>query len=207
VTLNTSSDGQRLLTLRQPDDSDDSLLWISEVALGLPDAPLLAGIRVGLAAVPGSALTPLEYEFGSPTIVRTLLREFTVLDGGVRTGARFVELGNSMVEALVAWLVAEERRLPVVVVSRPREAGSLRVDVRALAKELAGIAHVRVLSSAQASWTLTELIGPSLSTWDGAVRVYFPGSPPKTTLIVIGSGSATGSMAGSWRDSAHGWGR
>ncbi len=118
VTLDTSSDGQRLLTLRQPDDSDDSLLWISEVALGRPDEPLLAGIRVRLVAVPGSALTPLEYEFGSPAIVRTLLREFTVLDGGERTEARFVELGNSMVEPLVNWLVADERRLPVVVVSR-----------------------------------------------------------------------------------------
>lgn len=175
MTVETSSDGQRLLTLRQPDDSDESLLWISEVALGLPEAPLLAGVRVRLAAVPGTALTPLEYEFGVPAIVRTLLREFTVLDGGQRTEARYVELGNSMVESLVAWLVAEERRLPVVVVTRTRESGSVRVDVRALARELAGIAHVRVLSSTQASWTLTELIGPSLSVWDGAVRVYFPG--------------------------------
>ena len=82
MTVETSSDGQRLLTLRQPDDSDESLLWISEVTLGLPEAPLLAGVRVRLAAVPGTALTPLEYEFGVPAIVRTLLREFTVLDGG-----------------------------------------------------------------------------------------------------------------------------
>jgi uncharacterized coiled-coil protein SlyX len=179
VTIETSSDGQRLLTLRQPDDSDDSLLWISEVALGRPDAPLLAGIRVRLAAVPGSALTPLEYVFGVPAIVRTLLREFNVLDGGERTQARFVELGSSMVEPLVAGLVAEARRLPVVVVTRTRESGSVRVDVSALARELAGIAHVRVLSSAQASWTLTELIGQSLSAWDGAVRVYFPGFTPQ----------------------------
>ncbi len=80
-----------------------------------------------------------------------------------------------MVERLVTWLVEEERRLPVVVVSRTRESGSVRVDASALARELAGIAHVRVLSSTQASWTLTEFVGPSLSTWDGAVRVYFPG--------------------------------
>jgi hypothetical protein len=175
TTVDTSSDGQTLLTLSQPDDSDDSLQWISEVALGVPDAPLLAGVRVRLEAVPGSALTPLEYEFGSPAIVRTLLREFTVLDAGEPTEARFVELGTSMIEHLVNWLVAEERRLPVVVVTRTRDSGSVRVDARALAKELAGIAHVRVLSSAQASWRLTELIGQTLSAWDGAVRVYFPG--------------------------------
>jgi len=36
-----------------------------------------------------------------------------------------------------------------------------------------------VLSSAHASWTLTELIGPSPSAWDGAVRVYFPGFTPQ----------------------------
>jgi hypothetical protein len=175
ISIDTSSGGQRLLTLRQPDDSDDSLLWVSEVALGIPDEPLLAGVRVRMEAVPGAVLTPLQYEFGSPRIVRTLLQEFTVLDGRERAEARFAELGSSMVESLVDWLVSEERRLPVVVVTRARDSGAMRMDVRALARELAGIGHVRVLSSGQASWTLTELIGRSLSAWDGAVRVYFPG--------------------------------
>ena len=132
MTVETSSDGQRLTDVRQPDDSDE----ITPVDLGGGPRPArsaaLAGVRVRLAAVPGTALTPLEYEFGVPAIVRTLLREFTVLDGGQRTEARYVELGNSMVESLVAWLVAEERRLPVVVVTRTRESGSVRVDVRAL---------------------------------------------------------------------------
>jgi hypothetical protein len=179
MTFDTSSDGQLLWTLREIDESDDSLVWISEVALGVPGKPLMAAIRVRLAAVPGSALTPLEYEFGSPAITRTLLREFTVLDGSERTVARPVEVGSSMIESLVGWLSEEQRRLPVVVVTRARDSGSVRVDARALARELAGIAHVRVLSSAQAAWTLSEHIGQSLSAWDGAVRVYFPGLTPR----------------------------
>lgn len=175
LTLETASDGQRLLTLTQADDGDPDLSWVSEVGLGRPGSPLYTTIRVRLAATPGAVLTPVEYEFGTPTLVRSLLRRFPLFDAGEQTVPAPVVLGHSSVPRLVEWLRDPSRRLPVVLVSRTLGDSKLRVDVGALSKELAGLAHVRVLASELAAWHLTDEIGAPLSTWDGAVRVYFPG--------------------------------
>lgn len=178
VTVEDASTGARVLTVEQSDDGDQSLMWRSEVAVGLPDDPLYVTIRVRLAATGDSVLAPLEYEFRTPAITRTLARELPLLDGGERITPWFLELGASDVPHLVAWLQAPERRLPVVVVSRTRESGGVLLDTAALARELTGIGHVRVLAASQASWALTGAIGAQLSVWDGAVRVYFPGFAP-----------------------------
>lgn len=178
VTVEDASTGTRVLTVEQNDDGDESLTWRSEVAVGLPDEPLYVTIRVRLAATGDSILAPLEYEFRAPAITRTLARELPLLDGGERITPWSVELGAPDVPHLVQWLRSPERRLPVVVVSRSRESGGVLLDTAALARELTGIGHVRVLAASQASWALTEAIGAQLSVWDGAVRVYFPGFVP-----------------------------
>lgn len=175
LAVETASDGQRLLTLTQADDGDPDLSWVSEVGLGQPGTPLYTTVRVRLAATPSAMLTPVEYEFGTPTVVRTLLRAFPVFDAGEQMSPTPVVLGHSSMPRLVEWLLDPSRRLPVVVVSRTLGDSRLRIDVGALSKELAGLAHVRVLASELASWNLTDEIGAPLSAWDGAVRAYFPG--------------------------------
>ena len=175
VTAEESSDGQRSLVLVQHDEGDPSILWRSEIAVGPPESPLHATIRVRIGSVEGTALRPLDYEFGVPGIVRSLLRDFNVYDAGLRIEARYVEIGASDIPNLVSWLINIERRLPVVVVSRPTVSGTSTLDARSLANQLAGIAHVRLLSSGQAAWALSDTVGTDLGVWGGAVRVYFPG--------------------------------
>lgn len=170
-----ASDGSKLAVLQQPDDGDSSLTWRSEIGIGPPADPLEVTIRVRLAATGSAAIAPIEYEFATPAIVRTILRQAVVVDAGQRVQPGSVELGSSDIPALVVWLEDPARRLPVVLVSRTRDTGATLIDANALAKELSGIGHVRVLSSSQAAWSLTEVVGPSLSIWDGAVRIYFPG--------------------------------
>jgi len=160
--------------LLQQDDGDTSLLWRSEISLAAPVSPLHATIRIRLGSSEGSALRPLDYEFGVPAIVRTLLRDFNVLDAGIRTDSKYVELGASNIPELISWIMDSGRRLPIVVVSRAGS-GSILLDARSLAGQLAGIAHVRVLSSSHAAWALTDAVGAELGVWGGAVRVYFPG--------------------------------
>lgn len=174
MSEDVASDGQRVLVLTQL-DATATHRWRSEVALGPPDAPLDATVRIRIGATPGSAVAPFDYDFGSPTIVRTLLREFEVMDTDQRVAPAYIELGASDVPALAAWLQAPSRRLPVVVISRTPATGEVLVDPSVLARELAGVAHVRVLASSHAAWGLTEVISRELSVWDGAVRVYFPG--------------------------------
>jgi hypothetical protein len=175
VTEESSSDGQRSLVLVQSDDGDPDILWRSEIALGQPDSPLHATIRVRISSAAGSALRPLDYEFGTPAIVRTLLRDCKVYDAGVRTQPRYVEIGSSDIPELISWLADDSRHLPVVVVSRIGISGATTLDARSLAAQLAGIAHIRLLSSRHAAWILTDTIGQELGVWNGAVRVYFPG--------------------------------
>jgi hypothetical protein len=175
LTEESASDGQRSLVLVQRDDGAPDILWRSEIALGRPDFPLHATIRVRIGSAAGSALRPLDYEFGTPAIVRTLLRDCKVCDAGVRTQPRYVEIGSSDIPALISWLLDDSRRLPVVVVSRVGISGATALDARSLATQLAGIAHVRLLSSSHAAWMLSDTVGQELGVWNGAVRVYFPG--------------------------------
>jgi hypothetical protein len=175
VVIEEASDGQHLVVLTQIDDGDPTQRWRSEVAVGRPDDPLDVSIRVRLGAVAGSPVAPLDYEFGTPAIVRTLLRDFEVLDAGIRELPSFVELGMSNIPSLVEWIANPARRLPIVVVSRTPDTGRVLLDCASLARELAGIGHVRVLAASHAAWGLTNQIGQQLSVWNGAVRIYFPG--------------------------------
>lgn len=174
LDMEEAGSGARSLTLQQPDGTDKSLTWRSDIALGVAGQPLHVTVRIRLLAREGGALAPLQYEFGSPAIVRTILRECEVLDAGERVIPNATELGHSDIDSLVEFLLKPERRLPAVVVTRVRESGDTLVDERALAAQLAGIAHVRVLSSSRAAWRLTEALDPAHSVWDGSVRVYFP---------------------------------
>src|SRR5207249_4383697 len=132
-----------------------------------------ATIRIRLGALGGGAIAPIDYEFGTPAIVRTLLRDLDIRDGSVRCAADLQsEVGPSDVSLLVSLLTDTERAWPVVVVSRSEPSGATLLDPITLCRELAGLAHVRVLSSSAASWELTNSIGKEYSVWRGAVRVF-----------------------------------
>jgi hypothetical protein len=175
VAVDEATDGSVLWTLEQPDDDDPLLAWRSEVAIAPPSEALRATVRIRIHTVDAAAIAPLDYDFGTPAIVRTILRAVKVRDASERVEPAFLEIGASQIPDLIAWLSDDSRRLPVVVVSRTMDAGSTLVDANSLAKELAGIAHVRVLSSSAAAWELTSTVGQPRSVWGGAVRVYFPG--------------------------------
>ncbi len=133
-------------------------------------------VRIRLGALGGGAIAPIDYEFGTPAIVRTLLRGLDIRDSWVRCSADVgAEVGPSGVPALVALLTDAARAWPVVVVSRAEPSGATLLDPSKLCRELAGLAHVRVLSSAAASWELSNAIGKEYSVWRGAVRVFFAG--------------------------------
>jgi hypothetical protein len=170
----TTASGSRIWRLDQT-DPETGTLWRTEIAIGPPDEPLHATTRIRIRGAE-ARIAPLQYEFGTPAIVRTLLRELSAHDGTLPCRADLgPEIGASDIGTLVQELLHDERRLPIVVVSRTLRSGEILLDARELAKEVAGIAHVRVLASAHAGWRLTEEVGQQLSVWDGAIRVYFPG--------------------------------
>jgi hypothetical protein len=170
-----NDDGSCTITLLQVDEAA-GLEWRSDVSPGSPSALARVTVRVRLGSLGGGAIAPIDYEFGTPAIVRTLLRELDIRDGSVPCAADLgAEVGPSGVSDLVSLLTDDDRAWPVVVVSRSEPSGATLLDAGKLCRELAGLAHVRVLSSAATSWELTNSIGKEYSVWRGAVRVFFTG--------------------------------
>ncbi|HEY1553675.1 MAG TPA: hypothetical protein VGF94_02515 [Kofleriaceae bacterium] len=76
-------------------------------------------------------------------------------------------------EALAVELAHRDRSIPFVVVSADGERTALpQLDER-LAYDLAGLANV-VRVDEDASWALTDVLGPGLCCYWGAVRLYWP---------------------------------
>lgn len=174
-TQDTVSDGSVICLLEQT-NTDTGMLWRSEIALGPPSEPARVTVRIRIRAAGTGTVAPVEYQFRTPAIVRTLMRELDVFDGDTPcTPDLGPEVGPSDVSKLLALLTTPDRRLPVIVVSRRSHSGDVLIDTSELSRELAGVAHVRVLSSAHTSRVLTDLLGQPLSVFDGALRVYFPG--------------------------------
>lgn len=173
----TRSDAGWLLRWTAANDSDDALIWHTQVALGPSDGDLLVTARIGIGQAPDRSATigRLDYEFRSPAIVRTILRELEVRDLGhpVQPEERLV--GASMVEGLVDFLCNPLRRLPVVVLTGAAETGLPIANPRQMSQQLAGLAHVVVLTSGLAGRRLTGLVGQERSVWLGGARIYWPG--------------------------------
>lgn len=163
---------------RRPDEHDPGLIWRLLLACGqVPgdESAVRASLRVRLErAADDFKLVPPGHEFRAPAIVRTLLREHAMFDAGVRVEPRFRERRASEITELVALLESDHRRLPVFVVSRS-PSPEHTVDAGELARQLAGLAHVEVLSTHLAAMALSDTLGRDLSVWGGAVRLYWPG--------------------------------
>lgn len=175
VTVHECGDTSRIITMQQVDEGSN-LRWLSQVSLGPILERLHVTVRIQIGSISASVVSPLDYEFGTPAIVRTLLRQLDVKDGSLRVAADpGPAIGPSAVPELILDLEKPDRTLPIVIVSRVEPSGTTNLDAKQLHRELAGLAHVRVLSSSAASWALTNELGADRSVWGGAVRIYFPG--------------------------------
>jgi hypothetical protein len=108
-----------------------------------------------------------------PAFLRTLARTTRLTCDGSLTGAAFVE-EHEVDPTLVDFLLSETRQLPVVVLA-PLESGGYLIEPEALADELLGIAHLRVLATHPCTFRLTDALGDRrLSAYWGAMRAYLP---------------------------------
>lgn len=170
-------------TVTSTSDLDSTMAWHTQASIGGPSGAIVT-VRIGLGSIaPGSPrVAPLLYEFGSPALVRTLLREFAVEDSGRRLVPQSTLLGASEIPRLVDLLASPTRRLPVLVLTGDPATGRTPIPDSGsgapeahIARELAGLAHVVVLTSAFAGRNLTQAIGRERSVWHGAARIYWPG--------------------------------
>lgn len=145
-------------------------------------------VRSGPQSVPG-IVTTLRYDAHRPALVGLWLDEMVVTRDRHRLGQRALNLGQGDTDWLVALLLAPDRQLPVVGISKTAHDGATRalLDVRSMAYRLAGNAHVVVIDP-RLSWNLTDVLGKPLSVFDGGVRIWWPSmttddDPYRHTLV------------------------
>lgn len=109
-----------------------------------------------------------------PRIVRDLANLWDWHRGPTRIQGLSLRRGFDAGHALAEVLLDPQRALPVVVVSEHwQEPARPALDER-LSHELFALALV-VRVDRDASWGLTDALGPSFGCYDGAVRLFWPG--------------------------------
>ncbi len=155
-----------------------------ETMVGLARSADRVHVSASLAAGHNTnQLAPLQYEARCPSV----LRQLAELPWGWRLGRSSLATAHTRFrgpaggDALTSLLLDTERSLPVVAISTHFGLALHREMETRMARDLIGLATVAVVDD-EAAWTLTQRLGKTLSCYNGAVRLYWPGlaadSPP-----------------------------
>lgn len=121
-------------------------------------------------------LRPLTFHLGRPAVVDIIVQQFRCSVSGipVQTAARVIN--DDDVDDLVSGLLlSPERRIPVVAVSVDGSTDRALVNPDDLQRSVLGFASVVLLKDKWAAFRLTDAVGKTLSCYNGAVRMYWPG--------------------------------
>jgi hypothetical protein len=134
-------------------------------------------VFASLAATPGaSVVAPVKVYPRCPWIIRALIEGFSdwhFAGQAVPVGLAFDATSDAAVTALCDALRANDRRLPLVIVSMDEDE-QIWADLHTrVADQLIGLADVAYVD-AESSWQLTDELGPQNSCYLGAVRLYWP---------------------------------
>jgi len=162
------------MIFRHADSEDPSLGWRVLAELAAPAKETWFTLRLSQESLEAKVRPAVDVP-GRPRIVRDLARGLGgFLDGRDLTG-RPEDVRSDDIAGLVSLLKDPTRRLPVVVSSVLPDTGRPATDPAVLASQLIGIAHVYSILTVPATYELTDRVGKSLSVFDGAVRIYWPG--------------------------------
>ena len=167
-------DGQ-LYAMRftQPDERDPAFLWQTEAAIELQDGT--ADLNVEVAnGWSDRRVAPHRTTASRPTIIPTLIDRYGAHLQRNPILTRGVMLDERTLKLLPAITFAPERILPIVYISRINAGNRLPIDPDLLANQLAGIAHVIASTDRDHAGRLKAEMGPQMSAYNGAVRLYWP---------------------------------
>jgi hypothetical protein len=161
-----------------PDSAVAGRLWRTEVILGTLESRALVGVR--LTVISPRAGVPVRWTV--PRVVRRLVAKPGLRDYGASLmDSPWRVESEEEVNALVHLLEQPARSRRVYALAEDRS-GSRALDADALARRLAGLAHVVTLSP-EAAERLTARVGEGLGVFGRAMRTYAPG-------VVCGAGAS-----------------
>jgi hypothetical protein len=121
-------------------------------------------------------LRPLTFQLGRPSVIDTIARTFRCTVAGVPVSPTARVIDDDDVDGLVAdVLLSPTRHIPVIAVSVDAYTDRTLVNSDEIQNAVLGFASVVFLKDKWAAFRLTDAIGKSLSCYNGAVRLYWPG--------------------------------
>lgn len=158
-----------------PRHSDDALQWHTAVTIGRAGNDVQFALVLRLSSL-SFTVKPVTFSIGRPRVVDAIISSFQCGNGRNAISIAPRVLGADQVGAFVEdELLAPYRRLPFIVISPDVWTGAHFVNPDDLAKSVLGQANVIVLPDKWAAFKLTDCVGKTLSCYDGAVRMYWPG--------------------------------
>jgi hypothetical protein len=118
-------------------------------------------------------LVPAVYSVGAPAVVRAICQQ-EMLVGDMRVRATVYPLSEDGVDQFVGLLEAEQRRLPVVLITPFANGEPGELNPKSLADRLAGVAIIAEADTPETTRALSGRLG-RLGCYDGGIRVYWPG--------------------------------
>ena len=167
---------------------DHGLIWRNLVRTAQLQDRCAVEHRVEIASA-DYMLSPAGYSVGAPVVVRIICQQ-RVLVGDMQVRATVYPLRGEGVAEFVQLLTAEQRRLPIVLLTPFANGEPGDLDARELADHLAGVAIVAVADTTATTRLLSEQLG-RLGCYNGGVRLYWPGFRPDDDLrrhpLILGS--------------------
>jgi hypothetical protein len=162
------------VTWGYPAEPDNRLLWESRCEWAATDEDIEFSFLLRLASRE-FLVAPPQFDIRRPRIVRSIIQKYNCTSGGVSLHLLPQQVWIKDIPSLVETLYSKRRRLPVVLFSVDPYSDKPVADPIDSQDKLVGLAHVAVLADKWASFALTNALGKSLSCFNGAIRIYWPG--------------------------------
>jgi hypothetical protein len=164
------------LRFSHPQSDDPTLRWTSEMGLLSHGGAMPSfSCSVSVSRV-GAIVSPIRQRSSRPQVVPAMLRHFKCVGAyPLMTKPIGMKPTDGDIANLLGVLQAPSRTHPIVLISNLNAENRPTVEPAILADSLAGLAHVVVTTDSQVSWMLRDRLPNPLLTYDGAVRLYWPG--------------------------------
>lgn len=172
--VTTATDGERSWRMFELSEvTPEGRKFVTSVSLTVGHRNVVVFVTMEVGSV-ATSITRIEVDPRCPNVVRDLL----ALPGAWFHGESRLRIltqvnGFDAGETLALELQNKDRTIPFVVVSRVLGMTALPKLDEKLAHDLAGVANVYSVDE-DASWALTDVLRKPLSTYAGAIRIYWP---------------------------------
>ncbi len=165
--------------LSENNNYDNSLVWQTLCTIAATDKSIELAVIIRISSN-YFVLSPLKYKLGRPRIVAEVIKNYKCnISGSLITVAK-TEIDVLKFENFTQnELLNPKRVMPIFVVSPDIWTDKSLIDADKLQNQLVGFAKV-VLLSKWAAFRLTNRLGKSLSCYNGAIRLYWPGFTDKS---------------------------